>query len=667
MRYIDVIVDNKSDNTDTFYTYRTDFDVKIGDKVSVPFARRKNPVDGYIFDVDVKTTVEDAKIKEVIEVQDNSSLNAEIIDTAKWMKTRYGVRYIDAVKLFTTEGKREKAIEIIGQEVADYRPELTNEQSKAVSRIISAIKSDEHKAFLLKGVTNSGKTEVYMRSAEEALKQGKSVIALVPEIALSSQMARVFMGRFGDDKVAVLHSKLTTSQRLSEWNRIRRGAAKIIIGARTAIFAPADNIGLIIMDEEHESTYKSDHTPKYDTIDVAYRRSKYYNASLVLGSATPSVVSYHRAGVGIYELLEMNERIGVSEPPEFHIVDMRKELRNGNRGNFSKALVDSMNEVLEVGKQVILFLNRRGFSTQVTCLACGHRFVCEDCGINMTYHKTDNALVCHYCGRKVPVPAKCPECGSNYLKFIGSGTERVETEATVLFENYKIDRFDLDTAKNQRAIDRTLAKFRDGKTDILIGTQILAKGLDFKNVGLVGIIMADTTLNIPDYRATERTYQLITQVSGRAGRGSDGKGKVIIQTYQPDSKVIRAAAMNYYERFYKEELLHRKIMYYPPYSDIIAVSFALKKNEEHGSEMLLAYANDFYKKIGNIRNVSPDVKLLKPRLTKTRGKAAKDKASFLIKAPIGSRSIYVKAFLEYRQKMLENKTSCYIEIDVNPY
>lgn len=667
MKYVNVIVDNRSDNTDTFYTYRTDFDVDIGDKVSVPFARRKKPIAGYIFDVDVKVDLHENRIKEIIEVDKESSLNAEMVETAKWMKIRYGVRYIDAVKLFTTEGKRERTIVINNQEIIDYKPELTKEQKNAISQISSSILERKHETFLLKGVTNSGKTEVYMKAAETALMKNLGVIILVPEIALSSQLARVFKARFGEEKVAVLHSKLTMGERLSEWKRIRKKTARICVGARTAVFAPMDDIGLIVMDEEHESTYKSDHTPKYDTIDIAYKRTRNYGGTLVLGSATPSVVSYNRAGVGIYNLIEMNERIGIKGFPKMEIIDMRKELRKGNRGNFSSKLVDSMHETLEDNKQVILFLNRRGFSTQITCLECGHRFMCNDCGINMTYHKYDNAIVCHYCGKKEPVPYKCPECGSKYLKFIGSGTERIESEAKALFPDYEIDRFDLDTAKNQRQIDRTLSRFLNKKTDILIGTQILAKGLDFKNVGLVGVMMADTSLNIPDYRSSERTFQLITQVSGRAGRGDDGNGVVIIQTYQPESKVIKAAAEYDYEQFYKEELLHRKIMYYPPYSDIIAVSFAEKDKDRRDDKMLMAYANDFYNRLLSSINAPDKAKLLKPIKVTGRGRASGEKISFIIKSPVGKRSFYIGAFTEYRQKMLENNAECYIEIDINPY
>lgn len=273
MKYVDVIVDNRSDNTDTFYTYKTDLEVEIGDKISVPFARRKKPITGYIFDVNDETDLEEIKIKEVASVDKSASLNSEIIDTAKWMKMRYGVRYIDAIKLFTTEGKREKSLDIKDYEQADYVPILTEEQKNAIEEISSSILSKKHQTFLLKGVTNSGKTEVYMKSAEIAIREGKNVIILVPEIALSSQMARVFKARFGDDKVAIFHSKLTRGQKLAEWNRIKGGNARIVIGARTAIFAPLDNIGLVVMDEEHESTYKSDHTPKYDTIDIAYKRT----------------------------------------------------------------------------------------------------------------------------------------------------------------------------------------------------------------------------------------------------------------------------------------------------------------------------------------------------------------------------------------------------------
>ena len=499
-----------------------------------------------------------------------------------------------------------------------------------------------------------------MRTVEEVLKQGRTVIVLLPEIALSAQVEKRFADRFGGDMVATLHSKLSTSAKLGEWMRIRRGDARIVVGARTSVFAPLENIGAIIIDEEHETTYKSDHNPKYETVDVAYRRAQAHGAVLVLGSATPSVTSYSRAKAGIYELLEMKQRIGKSTLPVLETVDMKQEIRSGNMGVISRRLAEETDKALRRGEQVILFLNRRGFSTQILCPDCGYKMTCPDCGITLTYHKAVNAAVCHYCGRKFPLPEKCPDCGNKFIRYTGTGTEKVEEAVQELWPDKSVERFDLDTAAKSGNAGKVIDDFQKGKTDILVGTQILAKGLDFRNVGLVGIINADVSLNIPDYRSSERTYQLITQVAGRAGRAG-GESRVIIQTYDPESDVIRQAAAGDYEAFYEAELLHRNIMNYPPYSDIIAVGFVSESADEAS-----AYAEAFRKRLMGLRSAPQDATVLRVRLDerKTDGRF---RAEFIIKAPPGSRAGYIREYMEFRDRMIESKSECFIEIDVNPY
>lgn len=667
MKFVDVIIDNKSEYTDSFFTYMAPDDIAVGDKVEVPFARRRKPAEGYVVSVDVTTDLEPGKVKEIASVDRTRSLNKEMIDTALWMRKRYGVKYIDAVKMFAVNGKRDKGSRTLGDKtysLPEY--ELTDEQ-KAISGVIeAAVESGSQKTFLIKGVTNSGKTEVYIQAVAKALDEGKTAIVLVPEIALAAQTEVRFKKRFGEDAVAVMHSKLSVSQRLDQWLRIRDGRSRIVIGARTAVFAPLENIGVIVIDEEHESTYKSDHNPKYETIDVAYRRASCHSSVLILGSATPSVISYNRAEEGIYQLLEMNNRIGSSRMPDIAIVDMRDEARRGNLGNISTRLYDEIEGCLSRKEQVILFLNRRGFSTQIMCPECGFRMTCEECGITLTYHKAENAAVCHYCGRKYKVPDICPECGNRHVKFVGAGTEKIEETVKDLFPEASVDRFDLDTAKSQREIDRTISSFMKKKTDILIGTQILAKGLDFKNVGLVGVIMADVTLNIPDYRSSERTYQLLTQVAGRAGRDTE-KSRVIIQTYEPDNEAIKAAQNNDYENFYQTELLHRKIMNYPPYSDIIAISFTGKKERSFGAQGTMEYAKDFSSRLGRMKNVPDDATVFAPREDTFRAGADRERTTFIIKAPKGSRSGYVQAYMDYRDHMIRSGAPCYVEIDINPY
>lgn len=667
MKYVDVVIDNKSEYMDSFFTYLAPDDINVGDKVSIPLARKPKGAEGYVVSIDTTPGIETDKVKEIISIDKDRSLTPEIIDTAIWMRSRYGVKYIDAIRMFDVTGKRiPHHIKEYDETKLEDEPTLSEEQKYAALDICNSIDNELGKSFLIHGVTNSGKTEVYIRAVKSAIARGKSAIVLVPEIALSSQIAERFSKRFGKEQVAIMHSKLKTSERLAEWMRIKSGEAKIVVGARTAVFAPASDIGVIIIDEEHESTYKSDHNPKFETVDVAFRRSKYHNATLVLGSATPSIVSYNRAMDGIYQLIEMKNRIGNSIMPEVQIVDMRDELRSGNSSIISRKLLASITQTVKDGDQVILFLNRRGFSTQVLCPECGYIMMCPDCDITLTYHKKENAAICHYCGRKFKVPEICPECGNSTLSFIGTGTERLEETIEELVPNAKVERFDLDTAKNSSEIKKTLRHFNSGKTNILVGTQILAKGLDFKNVGLVGIILADSSLNIPDYRSPERTFQLITQVSGRAGREC-GKSKVILQTYQPEDDTIRRAANGDYCGFYEQELAHRRNMNYPPFSDIISVTFVDKKGPKAEYSSTIDHANDFRKYLLSMKNLPMGTTIYEPKLDTQRGGADRNRVIFMIKAPRGTRSGFVSAYMNYRELMIKHRSTCHIELDINPY
>lgn len=667
MKYVDVVIDNKSEYMDSFFTYLAPDDINVGDKVSIPLARKPKGAEGYVVSIDTTPGIETDKVKEIISIDKDRSLTPEIIDTAIWMRSRYGVKYIDAIRMFDVTGKRiPHHIKEYDETKLEDEPTLSEEQKYAALDICNSIDNELGKSFLIHGVTNSGKTEVYIRAVKSAIARGKSAIVLVPEIALSSQIAERFSKRFGKEQVAIMHSKLKTSERLAEWMRIKSGEAKIVVGARTAVFAPASDIGVIIIDEEHESTYKSDHNPKFETVDVAFRRSKYHNATLVLGSATPSIVSYNRAMDGIYQLIEMKNRIGNSIMPEVQIVDMRDELRSGNSSIISRKLLASITQTVKDGDQVILFLNRRGFSTQVLCPECGYIMMCPDCDITLTYHKKDNAAICHYCGRKFKIPEICPECGNSTLSFIGTGTERLEETIEGLVPNAKVERFDLDTAKNSSEIKKTLRYFNSGKTNILVGTQILAKGLDFKNVGLVGIILADSSLNIPDYRSPERTFQLITQVSGRAGREC-GKSKVILQTYQPEDDTIRRAANGDYYGFYEQELAHRRNMNYPPFSDIISVTFVDKKGPKTEYSSTIDHANDFRKYLLSMKNLPTGTTIYEPKLDIQRGGADRNRVFFMIKAPRGTRSGFVNAYMNYKELMIKHRSTCHIELDINPY
>lgn len=673
MKYANLVIDNKSDQTDQLYTYGVKDDAKIGSKVYVPFAKSRNLREAYVVETDEHSGDGLGKRLRYIEkVDDDVSLSEEMIRTALWMKKRYICRLIDAVNCFTPVGEKARR----GQRKNPFAEEkgepssvkeLTLQQAQILQRIGEAAKAKKHMRFLLHGVTGSGKTEIYIRAAQQVLEQGRNVIVLVPEIALTGQIIDRFIGRFGSGKVAVLHSRLSLGERYDQWKKVRDGCdgdGQIVIGARSAVFAPLENIGLIVIDEEHETTYKSDHTPKYDTIEVALKRvqDKDNNGILLLGSATPSVVSYQRAQEGIYELLELTERYNKVVLPEVSIVDMREELKRGNRSIISSELCSKMKDTLEADRQVILFLNRRGYSTFVSCRECGYVARCPGCGLSLTYHKAGGQAVCHYCGYHEPAPNKCPECGSKYIRYFGSGTEKLEEAVSDLFPEYAAERLDLDTVKRKGELTRKLKAFRSGKTQILIGTQIIAKGLDFRNVGLSGIVSADVSLNIPDFRSPERTFQLITQAAGRAGRG-DSQGHVVIQTYSPEHYAVAFASQHDYKGFFETEKQLRAYMGYPPYSDLFQIVFTAKREDaaKDGAE-------SWYERIRG-RMAREDQEMVFPPQQAYLGKI-KDiyRYSMLIKCPQGRRAEYSRIVAAVREEDIEKKKKDYTAIvDINPY
>ena len=458
--------------------------------------------------------------------------------------------------------------------ISNYkRVNLTDKQRLVSDTIISSFgKSD---TFLLYGVTGSGKTEVYMDVIEKAINNGKSAIMLVPEIGLTPQIVGKFISRFGN-VISVLHSKLSDSERYDEYRKITNGESKIVIGTRSAIFVPFNNIGVIIIDEEHTSSYKQDNNPRYSAINVAEWRSKYHNCPLVLGSATPSLESFAKAGNHVYKLLSLTERAGGSVLPIVNIVDMKEEVKKGNF-ILSDILKNKIGEVLDRGEQAIILLNRRGYSSTISCRECGYVYKCPNCDITYTYHKSSNNLKCHYCGYSMVLPNKCSICGSDNLKDYGLGTEKLEETLNSLY-NARIVRMDVDTTSKKGQHQKIIDDFGEHKYDILIGTQMIAKGLDFPLVTLVGVVSIDSSLTSPDYRASENTFQLLSQVSGRAGR-SESKGEVIIQTFNPDHYAITLAKNHDYIDFYKEEMKIRKILKYSPYYYMVLVSITSKDYE----------------------------------------------------------------------------------------
>lgn len=458
--------------------------------------------------------------------------------------------------------------------ISNYkRVNLTDKQRLVSDTIISSFgKSD---TFLLYGVTGSGKTEVYMDVIEKAINNGKSAIMLVPEIGLTPQIVGKFISRFGN-VISVLHSKLSDSERYDEYRKITNGESKIVIGTRSAIFVPFNNIGVIIIDEEHTSSYKQDNNPRYSAINVAEWRSKYHNCPLVLGSATPSLESFAKAGNHVYKLLSLTERAGGSVLPIVNIVDMKEEVKKGNF-ILSDMLKNKISEVLSKGEQAIILLNRRGYSSTISCKECGYVYKCPNCDITYTYHKSSNNLKCHYCGYSMVLPNKCSICGSDNLKDYGLGTEKLEETLNSLYKA-RIVRMDVDTTSRKGQHQKIIDDFGEHKYDILIGTQMIAKGLDFPLVTLVGVVSIDSSLTSPDYRASENTFQLLSQVSGRAGR-SESKGEVIIQTFNPDHYAITLAKNHDYIDFYKEEMKIRKMLKYSPYYYMVLVSITSKDYE----------------------------------------------------------------------------------------
>lgn len=520
----------------------------------------------FIIDQLNKLTKQAVKQKELIEwllaQEQNSFTMQEIIQTAAVSNAT--VHALINKKILVKEQEEVyREITSLDYQDRDNRVQLTNEQKAALSKITNAQNNRENTTFLLHGITGSGKTEIYLHAIEKSIAEGKQAIMLVPEISLTPQMTRRFKLRFGD-QVAVMHSGLSTGEKFDEWRKIWRGEVMVVVGARSAVFAPFKDLGVIILDEEHESSYKQEDTPRYHARDVAIWRSEYHKCPVILGSATPSLESYARASKGVYTLLTLTMRAKEQALPTVNIVDMRAELKNGNRSMFSVPLADAIREKLEKKEQIVLFLNKRGFSSFVLCRDCGTVVECDQCDISLTYHREGERLKCHYCGHEEPVPHQCPECQSEHIRFFGTGTQKVEEEITKLFPYARVLRMDVDTTRTKGSHERILKQFGDGEADILLGTQMIAKGLDFPNITLVGVLNADTTLHLADFRAAEKTFQLMTQVSGRAGR-HDKEGIVFIQTYTPEHYAIEYSKDQLYEPFYHNEMIMRKQYEYPPF------------------------------------------------------------------------------------------------------
>ncbi len=529
---------------------------------------------------------------------------------------------------------------------------LTDTQQNVVERITS--KND---IYLLHGVTGSGKTEVYMHAMQLVLKANKTGIMLVPEISLTPQVLSNFRARFGEN-VALIHSGLSAGERFDEWQRILLGEAKIVIGARSAIFAPLKNIGLIVIDEEHDNSYNSESNPRYSTIEVAKERAKLSGASLVLGSATPSLVTYHNAMIGNYKLLEMKERINKRELPPLKIVDMGNEILGGNSGVFSNALKNALIKTVKEGNQAMLFINRRGFASFLMCKKCGWVARCTDCDVSLVLHKFDNSLKCHYCGNRYKVFDICPECGNTELSSGAVGTQRVVEELKTFLPDVKVGRMDNDTTKTKDSHLQILSKFRSGETQILVGTQMIAKGHDFPSVTLVGIIDADVSLYQSTYTASEQTFQLITQVAGRAGR-ADKTGEIILQTYVPRHYVYKLASYYDYTAFYKKEINLRQTTAYPPFTKIIRILFT-SAQENLAKDTIKVY----YEKVKKLESEYSDEFVYLGAMKSPIGRIQnKYRNQILMRIKPEKEEFITDKLFEYADECKQSNVSIFIEIN----
>ncbi|OGC22822.1 primosomal protein N' [candidate division WOR-1 bacterium RIFOXYB2_FULL_42_35] len=576
--YAEVVLAKTSSFSDKVYHYSIPPNlvdkILVGAQVLIPFGPRSTV--GYVIGLVGKADVE--KVKDILEATSDHPLFTEKqVELAKWIADYYCSFFSSALKLVMGSGGKEQRAKIEdqnksqGAKIKDPKIKLTDEQEAAFKAIKAAVEAKQTKTFLLHGITGSGKTEVYMRATAAVLEQGESAIILVPEIGLTPQIVERFRDRFGD-QIAVLHSALTLKQRQIEWQRIKNKEAQIILGARSAIFAPVEKLGLVVIDEEYETTYKSDKSPRYHAREVSDFLAKQHKAVLVLGSATPSLETYYQTEQGKITKLVLSKRIDDRALPEVKIIDMRED-----RGFIlSEQLRLELKTTIENKQQAILFINRRGYFTFIMCQKCGFTVECPQCAISLTYHTKEQKLRCHRCDYSTTPPRVCPQCNASAITYFGTGTQRIENEVATLIPGVRILRYDRDAVSKRGSHEVIFRTFAEGAADILIGTQMVTKGLDVANVTLVGVVSADTNLRLPDFRAAEHTFQLLTQVAGRAGR-HHLPGKVIIQSYSPEHYAIQAAAKQDYELFYNQEIKHRQELGYPPFSKIISLTISGKE------------------------------------------------------------------------------------------
>lgn len=699
--YADIIIDiSHADLDKTFqYIVPEEFinDINIGSRVKVPFGSLKNGRFGYVVGLSHKPKIEPERIKKIIDCPAKQlPVESRLIKLAGWMKDYYGGTMIAALNTVTPvkEKVRKTAVRKDTREyIADMVPvEALNEEQQ---RAISIFKEDYDKGlrdtYLIKGVTGSGKTEVYIKAAKHVIEQGKQVIVLVPEIALTYQTVARFATVF-HERIAIINSSLSKGEKYREFQKVVNGDVDVIIGPRSALFAPFDNLGLIIIDEEHDGAYKSETTPKYHARTTAIERARLDNAAVILGSATPSVESYFKAKAGEYKLINLYKRAKGQEMPEVEVVDLREELNRGNRTMISEKLYNAMDEAFKKGQQAMIFLNRRGYRSYVSCRKCGHVMKCPRCDVSLSLHKEygRSYLMCHYCGHKEAEPNSCPACGSKLIGGFGTGTEKLEEAVKKVFPGIRTLRMDKDTTKRKGAHGEIIEAFNQGKADCLIGTQMIVKGHDFKKVTVVGAVLADLGLFDNDYTSSEKTFDLLCQAAGRAGRDKD-KGKVIIQTYQPDHYAIVTAAAQDYENFFEYEMAYRRLLRFPPATCLTQILLMSKDEErlEKVSEDMAFLIRDLCKDVTDnadgMKQENADNLITEEETDKEKPQQSKNKFSVIGPSDPGiakindiyRKTIYIKADTKKSiekilcngkiEEMIEsNKDEVIIEVDYNP-
>jgi primosomal protein N' (replication factor Y) len=699
--YVSVLVEINFNKTKTFTYETSNQNLKVGTRVIVPFNNRE--LEGFVMEVNLKKPEYETKTI-IKEVDDYPVLNDEMIEIGKFMSEKTFTSLIKCYQTMLPPGakanikqnvsiKKDKYLRLVNNDyiakndsqkkilnslksgsilkqnsssvktlikngvIEEYEEEyfrniinytniqkivLTEEQTN----IVNSIKKDTFSTSLIHGVTGSGKTYIYLELIKEVINNNKSAILLVPEISLTPQIIAIFKGEF-NDRIAVFHSGLSIGEKYDEWRRINRGLVDVVIGVRSAVFAPLSNLGIIVIDEEHSSTYKQDVNPKYNTLDVAIKRAKHNEIPLVLGSATPSMETYTYAKMGKIKLYELKNRINISMP-KVEVIDLKKEAKTGYN-IISNPMLEKITETLLKGHQVMLLLNRRGYNTLIMCHSCGHVFKCPDCEVSLVYHKHKNKLVCHYCHFETNKPTICPTCNTEEIKYVGVGTQKIEEILQSKFENYKILRLDHDTASKKGYLEKAIHDFEAKKYDILLGTQMISKGLNFPNVTLVGVLETDYSLMIPDFRSAEKTYQLLSQVAGRSGRGKE-EGTVLIQTYNPDHYSILSAIKHDYHSFYNKEVAMRKNLLYPPFSQILVIEYSAIIQQDLFNEI------DKNKKYLE----SNDVKVLGPNFKKDKNKFI---LQFIIKY---KKSDDIKEIVTFIEDMYENNNKIKVDFAINP-